>query len=195
MSKISRDWVEAYFDYGIDLVNRCIFLVGDINQETIGHVIKGMYLMENQNTEYKPIELRISSYGGDVYDAYGLHDTTRTLKSPVYTMGTGKIMSAAVLLVACGEKGQRWAGENTTFMVHVPSWDTNDETLHNHKIEVAEGERLWNRWYELMGKYTKKPASFWRKLCSKNTDHYFDAEQALEWGVIDNIWLEKQDDQ
>ena len=191
--RISKDLVEVYFDYGVDIANRCIFMTSDVDHRSIGMVIKGLYLMENQNEKNEPIELRISSYGGDIYDMFGLHDVTRTLKSPVHTMGMGKVMSAAVLLVACGEKGQRWAGANTSFMIHVPSWEVEDN-LHGHRIEVKEAERLWNQWYDLMAKYTNQPTKFWRQQCNKRDDIYFDAYTAQEWGVIDHIWDEKDPD-
>ena len=189
--KIPKDQLEIYFDHGVDIANRCIFIQGDIGEDTISAVIKGMYLMENQNSTKDPIELRICSYGGDVYDMFALHDVTRTLKSPVHTMGMGKVMSAAVLLVACGERGERWAGANTSFMIHVPSWESDYKRQHDHKIDVKESERLWNNWYELMGAYTAKDAAFWRKECNKRDDVYFDAYTAQKWGVIDHIWDEK----
>lgn len=189
--RISKDWIDAYFNYGVDVKNRHIFLTDDIDNETAGNVIKGMYLMENEN-KTGPIELRVMCYGGDVYHMYALHDATKTIKCPIHTMGLGTVMSAAVLLVACGEKGQRWAGDNTTFMIHVPSWDKTYTAQHHHKIEVEESERLWKRWYVLMGRYTNKDSKFWERLCNKKVDIYFDAEQALEWGIIDQIWSEKE---
>jgi len=191
MVKINRDYLDTYFSYGVDTKNRCIFLVGDISDESVGHVIKGAYLMEYEDST-KPIEFRIMSAGGDIYNAYGLHDVTRTLRSPIHTMGIGQIMSAAILLIACGEKGNRYAGENTTFMIHTPSWDKEYTNQYNHKIDVKESERLWKRWYDLMGKYTKQPSKFWQKICDKKVDYYFDADQALEWGLIDGIWYEKE---
>lgn len=192
--KIPKDYIEIYFEHGVDVTNRCIFLTDDVDSDTIGTVIKGLYLMENQNDKNEPIELRICSYGGLVYDMFALHDVTRTLRSPVYTMGMGKVMSAAVLLVACGEEGHRWAGANTSFMIHVLSWDSPDVKLHDHKNFLKESERLWENWYKLMAQYTKKDEAFWRKLCNKRDDIYFDAYQAQEWGVIDHIWDEKDPD-
>lgn len=189
--KVSKDHLEIYFEYGVDIANRCIFMTDEVDADSMGTVIKGLYMMENQNNDKKPIELRICSYGGSVYDMFALHDVTRTLKSPVHTMGMGKVMSAAVLLVACGEEGNRWAGANTSFMVHVPSWDAPEQKLHDHRIDVKESERLWDIWYKLMERYTKKDIAFWRKLCNKRDDIYFDAYQAQEWGVIDHIWDEK----
>lgn len=185
-AKIPRDQLDTYFEYGVDIVNRSIFL-NEITETNVAQVIKGLYLM-NQDSNHKPIELRICSYGGDVYDMFGLHDVARTLKSPVHVYGIGKIMSAAILLIACGTKGKRWAGENTSFMVHVPSWPSPDLTLHDHKIDVEEGKRLWDNWYKLMAKYTKKDEKFWRRMCGKRVDVYFDAYKAQEWGLIDHIW-------
>jgi ATP-dependent Clp protease protease subunit len=189
--RIPKDQLEMYFGYGVDIVNRCIFLSSEIDEESVAHVIKGLYLMENQNQEYKPIELRISSYGGSLYDMFALHDVTRTLKSPVYTMGMGKVMSAAVLLVACGNKKNRWAGGNTSFMIHIPSWCADNQKLHDHRIDLKETERLWERWYKLMARYTNRDIGFWKRLCNKRDDVFFDSDQAQEWGLIDHIWDEK----
>jgi ATP-dependent Clp endopeptidase proteolytic subunit ClpP len=189
--KISKDHLEIYFEYGVDVSNRCIFMTNEVDHESIGHVVKGLYMMDNQNQKHDPIELRICSYGGNVYDMFALHDVTRTLKSPVHTMGMGKVMSAAVLLVACGKQGNRWAGENTSFMIHMPSWDSEDQKLHDHRVDVKEVERLWDRWYKLMAAYTTKDSKFWRDLCNRRDDVFFDAQEAQEWGIIDHIWDEK----
>lgn len=189
MSRISNNLLETYFEYGIDIKNRCIFLHGEITEESSVNIIKGLYLMDHEN--HDPIELRICSPGGDIYEMFGIHDVTRTLFSPVHTVGIGRVMSAAVLLVACGEKGQRWAGPNTSFMVHVPSWQMENTTLHNHKIESVEVDRMWERWYDLMGNYTNQNAVFWKRICNKKVDVYFDAQAALEYGIIDEIWNQK----
>ena len=65
--KIENEWVAAYFERGVDVTNRRVFL-GNIDHESVDAVVKGMYLMETQN-HTDPIELFISSYGGEVYDA------------------------------------------------------------------------------------------------------------------------------
>lgn len=192
--RISKDQFESYFQYGIDIPNRCVFLTSEIDEESVSHVIKGMRLMENQNQKHDPIELHISSYGGDIYDMFALHDVTRTLHSPVHTMGLGKVMSAAVLLVACGQKGNRWSGENTTFMIHVPSWDSPSQKIHDHVISVNEVKRLWDSWYKLMARYSNRDVAFWKRQCNKRDDLYFDAYRAQEWGIIDHIWSEKDSD-
>ena len=116
MTKINKEWIEAYFDYGVDVANRRIFLFDDVNESSIGNIIKGLYFMDSDKKD--PIELFIGSFGGSVYDMYALYDVCRTLESPMYTTAIGKNMSAAPLLVACGEKGHRWATPHCSFMVH-----------------------------------------------------------------------------
>jgi ATP-dependent Clp protease protease subunit len=192
--KIPKDWVEAYFEYGVDVTNRHLFLVGHVDETSVGNIIKGLYLMDNQNQQHDPIELRICSYGGSTDDMFALHDVTRTLKSPIHTTGMGKVMSAAILLVACGERGERWAGPNTTFMVHPPSWDSPDAKMHEHEAFARMNRSQWESWYKLMERYTAQPAKFWRRLCNKNHDVYFTADDAKEWGLIDHIWDEKDGD-
>lgn len=192
MARLNKDLLDAYFLYGVDTANRRVFLTETEGDGlSVGHVIKGLYLMENQN-EKVPIELHIASYGGDICDMFALHDTIRTLNSPVHTTGMGKVMSAAVLVLACGEQGHRWAGENTSFMVHLPWDDWGQKNVAQIDLDIKYTKKIWDNWYSLMAKYTKQPESHWKKLCSKQGDAYFNADDALKWGVIDAIWDEKE---
>lgn len=191
MARISKDWVDAYFEFGVDVANRRVFLFEDVEANSIGAVIKGLYLMESQDTA-KPIELFIGSFGGSEYEMFALYDVCRTLSSPIHTTAIGKCMSAAPLLVAAGETGCRYATPNTFFMVH-ESWDDSgmrrvDEIL----IDMKHYKDMGERWADLMARHSKKDARFWKNLCKKVGNTYFNAEQALEWGLIDVIWDEKE---
>jgi ATP-dependent Clp endopeptidase proteolytic subunit ClpP len=152
MTKLDKDWVDAYFDHGVDVTNRRVFLDQDIEASTVSPVVKGLYLMETIDPE-TPIEMFVSSYGGCVYEALAVYDIMNTIKCPIHMFGYGKIMSAAVLLIAAGEPGHRWVAPHASFMHH-------DWAAWNHRA--------------------KKPADF-----------YFTAEEALEWGVADSMWVEK----
>jgi ATP-dependent Clp protease protease subunit len=190
MARISKDWVDAYFDYGVDVINRKVFLFDDVDSTSIGAVIKGLYLMEAENT--KPIELFIGSFGGSEYDMFALYDVCRTLKSPIHTTAIGKCMSAAPLLVAAGEEGYRWATPNTFFMVHEAWEEFGVKRMDELELDLKHYKQMGVRWGELMGRHSQKPAKFWLDLCKKSGDTYFDAKQALAWGLIDDIWDEKE---
>jgi ATP-dependent Clp protease protease subunit len=190
MVKITKDWVEAYFEYGIDVQNRKVFLTHDIDAESIGAAIKGLYLMEAENTT-KPIEVFVGSFGGSEYEMFALYDVLRTLESPIHTTAIGKCMSAAPLLVAAGQPGYRWATPNTFFMVH-QSWDEFGPSRTDEMRKVLKHyEVMSKRWYDLMESHTKKDAVFWKRKCESVGDCFFTAEEAMEWGLIDNIWDQK----
>jgi ATP-dependent Clp protease protease subunit len=188
--RMTKEWIEVLFDYGIDKGNRRIFLFDDIDTIPIGMVIKGLYYMDSES-QTEPIELFIGSYGGSEYDMFALYDAIRTLKSPVHTTAIGKCMSAAPLLVCAGEKGYRYATPNTFFMVHQSWGEYGVKRTDELKIDMKHLEDKNKRWYDLMEKHTKKDGKFWKKLCEQVGDKYFDAYQAQEWGMVDHVWDEK----
>jgi ATP-dependent Clp protease protease subunit len=189
-ARIGKDWIDAYFDYGVDRTNRRIFMFDGVDETSIGTVIKGLYYM-NAEAKDKPIELFIGSFGGSEYEMYALYDVIGTLEAPVHITAIGKCMSAAPLLVARGEPGHRYATPNTWFMVH-QSWDEfGAKRTDELKKDIAHYDQMAKTWYELMEKHTNKKAAFWRKHCEATGDKYFDAYTALEWGIIDAIWDQK----
>ncbi len=189
MNEASHSRIEAALNHGIDVSGRRVFLHGGVDEGTIGHAIRGMYLLADLNRD--PIELYVSSYGGELDEAFALHDVTRTICAPVHTIALGKAMSAAPLLVACGQPGHRYATENCQFM------------LHDCSLEVAEGSPAYVEGHaaaakaqmvtmaRLLGKYTKKPTRHWSNIFRSRVDRFFSVEDALEWGLVDQIWSEK----
>lgn len=182
--------LQAAIEHGVDVKGRRIFLHGDVGEGTIGVAIRGMYLLADLTD--KPIELFITSYGGDLDESFALHDVTRTIKVPVHTVALGKCQSAAPLLVACGKKGERYASENCEFMVH----DATIEIQEDHTpLQLASyasvvSQRM-DRMDRLLAKYTKRNYRHWKRLSASKVDRYFTADQAQEWGLIDHIWDEK----
>lgn len=188
MAKIAKEAIEIYFDKGIDIANRRIFLIGDIDDESVGNVIKALYLIEADSAE-KPAELFINSPGGSITAALGLYDTMNTIKCPVHTFAVGQCCSAAPLLLCCGEAGQRWVGEHTMFMTHQGADDMSGK-FSDIKAGMQASFRLDNEWLKLVAKHSKKPLAFWKKK-STGPDFYFTADEAIEWGLADSIWDEK----
>lgn len=191
MPRIPKDWVDAYFAHGVDITNRRIFLFDDVEEVSIGTVIKGLYQLEATN-KGSAIELFVGSFGGSEYEMLGLYDVLQNgLACPIHTIAIGKCMSAAPLLVAAGESGERWATPNAQFMVHMGGVGVTGDRMESAKHEIAHAEKLAEIWYNLMAKHTKMSASHWRRLCKKVQDTFFDAETAIEWGIIDEIWAQK----
>lgn len=189
-NKITKDWIDAYFEYGVDRVNRRVFMFDGVDETSIGIVIKALYYMDSESIE-KPIELFIGSFGGSEYEMFALYDVIRTLRAPIHTTAIGKCMSAAPLLVACGEPGHRYATPNTWFMVHQSWGEWGEKDVDVLKREVAHYDEMEKRWVELMARHSKQPAKFWLQKSKEKGDVYFDAETAQKYGLIDHIWDEK----
>mgnify|MGYP001243133621 CR=1 FL=1 len=190
MTRITKDWIDAYFDHGVDRANRRVFLFDGVEESSIGTVIKGLYYMDSESSE-KPIELFIGSFGGSEYEMFALYDVIKTLRAPIYTTAIGKCMSAAPLLVACGKPGHRFATPNTWFMVHQSWAEWGEKDTDALKADIKHFDVMEKKWIELMEKHTKRPSSFWLKKIREKGDVYFDADQAQEYGLIDHVWDEK----
>jgi len=188
--KISKEWVESYFAHGIDVANRRIFLWGDIDEESVSSVVKGIYYLEAEDGD-KPIDLYISSLGGDVDEMFGLYDILNTVTCPIKTCAFGKCMSAAPLLVAAGTKGKRFATPNCAFMVHEGNVTMPRDRADAVRHTVKQLDRDRTLWAELMEANTKKTAKFWLNKVKNVGDAYFDTDTAIDYGLIDYKWSEK----
>ena len=127
--------------------------------------------------------VRRSSYGGDVYAMLGLVDYIRGLDVKVNTHCIGTCMSAASVLLSCGT-GERTMTKHGTVMVHEGSAFEAGKTTDVMK-GVDHLKDLQKDINEILGEVTKKDARFW-ELSGRN-DSYFDAEQCLEYGIVDKI--------
>ncbi len=188
MARIGREWLEIYFENGVDVQNRRIFLIGEISEDTASDVIKGMYLMQAMSIE-KPITIYIYTEGGSEYAMFAIYDVIKQCACDVETVAMGEVLSAGPILVAAGTKGKRYSLPNTFFMVH-ESWDTiGDVKLSDNKNIIKHHSALENRWLLLMEENTGISRKKWQKMCS-GPDKYFDATKAVELGIVDYIWDE-----
>jgi len=188
MVRIGKDWLEIYFDNGVDVQNRRVFLIGDIDDETASDVVKGMYLMQSISTD-KPITIYVYTCGGCEYAMFAIYDVIKQCQCDVETVAMGNVMSAGPLLVAAGTKGKRYTLPNTFFMVH-ESWENFGELkLSENKNVIKHYDALGERWLLLMEENTDTTIKQWKKMCV-GPDKYFDASKAVDLGIVDYIWDE-----
>ena len=90
--------------------NRIVMLAGEINENSVAQTI-GQLTMLSQQDCIKPIHFMLNTYGGSLDDMFALYDTIKFIQCPIHTIGLGKIMSAGVLLLAAGNKGNRLLGK------------------------------------------------------------------------------------
>lgn len=168
--------------------NRIIYLTGTIDENPVSNVIASLFSLLKKDSK-KPINLVISTYGGSIYDMLGLYDAISYVKSvgcPVHTIGLAKIMSAGVLLLACGSHGHRLVGEHTSIMYHL-----GKDEIHGDMFEISNGlkelERIDILVNKLLSKHTNMSIEQIDELLKERQDVYITAEEAIKMGIADKI--------
>jgi len=139
-------------------------------------------------TVYKPINFVVSTWGGSAADMFSIYDTIRMVRDDcdIKTLGLGKVMSAGVLLLAAGTKGQRRIGKNCRVMLHgVQSGQHGN--LSDLENEMAEAKWTQDTLVNCLTKETKMTKKYLKKILAKRMNIYFTAEEAVELGIADEI--------
>jgi ATP-dependent Clp protease protease subunit len=175
------------FEYGIDIQRRRVFLYGPIDEVMAENVVKGLTFMQSMNPDRK-ITIFVSSEGGCIYSMFEMYDAIRRCKCIIETVASGKCMSAAPLIVAAGDDGNRFATPNCSFMLH-DGWD-DIGALRRAELDILSKhmDDLRYRWADCMAEHTNQDRRFWLQITNKNADSYFDAQQALEYSIVDKIY-------
>jgi ATP-dependent Clp endopeptidase proteolytic subunit ClpP len=144
--------------------------------------------------EFIPIvAIYVDSYGGEIHSLLAMVDimTSRTEK-PVATIALGKAMSCGGILLACGSDGLRFAGPNSTIMIHEVS-AMNWGTLADLKNNLKEVERLNTVVFKILETKCKQKSGYFQNLIKNNKqqDLYFTANQSKKHRIIDVIGMPK----
>lgn len=191
--KISQKKEQNGFDDGGMLLSqvmqqpqeRIVYLSGEVNEHTIGMVIAQLISLANTNKE-QPIDLIVSTYGGSVDEMFSLYDVIKYLPCPIRTLGLGKVMSAGVLLLASGAKGERRIGRRARIMVHAIHGHSAG-TVFDQDNELEETKRMQRSMVECLIKETSMSKEEVEKIMLSRQDYYIDAEKALQLGIVDKI--------
>lgn len=165
------------------LENRIVFLQGEIYTGNANELVMKLLYLQSENKK-KDINFYLNSPGGDVIATLAIYDTMQILSCPVATYCVGQAASGAAVLLAGGAKGKRSALPNARVMIHQPFGGVSGQVSD---IEIQADEIIRNRTVlnEILAKHTGKPV----EQIAKDTDRDFfmSAEQAREYGVVDNI--------
>lgn len=170
-------------EYGMDISQNTIYLNSEVNTDSLYETVARFNFLMKCNGITRPIVLNVSSFGGDVYAMFGVHDFMRNCKVKIDTVCIGPAMSAAAFLLASGT-GTRSMTANSTVMFHQFSSNLEGKTSSMVK-NVSHVKKLQERADNLLGKYTKKPSTFWEEQTKE--DLFLSAEECLRYGIIDSI--------
>ncbi len=179
---------ERAFDiYSRLLKERIIFLTGAIEDHTANLIIAQLLFLESEDPK-KDIQLYINSPGGSVTAGLAILDTMNHIKPDVATVCVGMAASAAAVILACGQKGKRFALPNAEVMIHQP-WGgaqgqaTDIEITAKHIIATRE------RLNKILSKATGQPLEKIEKDVDR--DYFMSAEEAKKYGAVDEIFTQK----
>ena len=172
-----------YDIYSRLLKDRIIFLGEEVNETTASLVVAQLLFLESEDPG-KDIQLYINSPGGMVTAGLAIYDTMQYIKCDVSTICIGLAASMGAFLLAGGAKGKRFALPNAEIMIHQPSGGAKGQAT---EIEIAAENILKTKkkLNEILAANTGKP---YETICADTErDHYLSAEEAKEYGLIDDI--------
>ena len=165
---------------------RSVFLTSEIHYESIIETVKQIMYLRTED-EKRPIDLYISSQGGEVVAGLVLYDMlTGITDTPIRTICLGMAYSMGAVLLAAGNKGSRYILPHSKVMIHEPllSGGVSGSTTSIKSIadSMLETRKLING---IMSKHTGKTIKQIEKATSY--DHYFTAKEAVDFGLADKI--------
>lgn len=180
---------ERSFDiYSRLLKERVIFLTGQVEDHMANLIVAQLLFLESENPE-KDIYIYINSPGGSVTAGLAIYDTMRYIKCDIATVCVGQAASMGAFLLSGGTKGKRYCLPNARVMIHQPlggfQGQATDFEIHAREILTIK-EKL-NR---LMAEHTGK--SYEEIVKGTERDNFLSAQQALEYGLVDTIFVKSE---
>ncbi|CUS26689.1 ATP-dependent Clp protease proteolytic subunit [Paucilactobacillus oligofermentans DSM 15707 = LMG 22743] len=177
----------AYDIYSRLLKDRIIMLSGPIEDDMANSIVAQLLFLDAQDST-KDIYLYINSPGGVVSSGMAIYDTMNFIKSDVQTIVIGMAASMASVLVSSGAKGKRFGLPHSQVMIHQPSGGAQGQQT---EIEIAATEILKTRKQlnQILADNSGQP--FERVQADTERDHYLSAQEAVEYGLLDNIMSNK----
>ncbi len=180
---------ERQYDIFSRLLKDRIIFLGSAIDEAYANVISAQLLfLEAENPE-RDVYLYINSPGGYVSSGMAIYDTMQLIKPEVRTLCIGQASSMAALLLAGGAKGKRSALPNSRIMLHQPYGGAGGQAS-DIEISAREIVKIKDKLIDLYGKHTGKTSEQIKKDTERNM--YMSAEEAKEYGIIDNVIQERK---
>lgn len=171
------------------LDNRIVFLIGEISYGRAAEVIMKLLYLDNLKRASE-ISLYINSPGGSVDDTMAIYDTMRFLSSPIATYCIGRAQSGAAVILAAGTKGKRHALPHAKVMLHQP-WGGVTGQAADIKIQAEEVLKAKKTINELLSKHSGQSVEKIEQETER--DRYMTADEAKEYGLIDEVLHEEEE--
>ena len=165
------------------LKERIIFLTDAIDDAVANTIIAQLLFLEAEDPD-REAYMYINSPGGVVTAGLAIYDTMKYLKTKVSTICMGQAASMGAFLLAAGAKGKRYALPHARIMIHQPLGGAQGQAT-DIEIQAKEILRIKGTLNGLLSEFTGKGI----KDIEKDTDrdNYMSAEEAVKYGLIDEV--------
>ncbi|GIX04404.1 MAG: ATP-dependent Clp protease proteolytic subunit 1 [Planctomycetaceae bacterium] len=171
------------------LENRIVFLDGPIHDSSANLIVMKLLFLQAEN-RHQDIHFYINSPGGSVTATMAIYDTMQYLHCPIATYCVGLAASGAAILVAGGTKGKRFILPHAKMMIHQPYGEVGGQVsdIEIQAREILETRETLN---QILSLHTGQPI----EVIAKDTDRdrYMNAQQAREYGLVDEILFPQKD--
>ena len=179
----------AYDIYSRLLKERIIFLGGPIDDSVANVIVAQMLFLESEDPD-KDIHLYINSPGGVVTAGLAIYDTMQYIKPDVSTFCVGQAASMGSILLTAGAKGKRYALPHARIMIHQPLGGAQGQST-DIQIQAKEILRLREVGNNILARHTGQDPE--KINVDTERDNFMSAEEAKEYGLIDEVVLRPKD--
>lgn len=174
----------AYDIYSRLLKDRIIFLGTEIDENVANAIVAQLLFLEAEDPE-KDIIMYINSPGGVVTAGMAIYDTMNYIKPDVQTVCIGQAASMGALLLSAGAKGKRFALEHSRIMIHQPLGGAIGQAT-DIEIQAKEILRMKEMLSQILANVSGKSVE--EILRDTERDNYMSAQEAVEYGLIDQVF-------
>jgi len=178
----SNSGERAYDIYSRLLKDRIIILTGEINDSVASSIVGQLLYLDSLN--HNDISLYLNTPGGSITAGMAIYDTMNFIKSDVSTICLGMAASMGAFLLSSGTIGKRYCLPNSEVMIHQPLGGASGQATEI-KIAAEHILKIKNKVNNILAKNTNKDVEVIERDTER--DNYLSANEALEYGIIDQI--------
>jgi len=171
------------------LKDRIVFVGGGIDDDYANLIIAQLLFLDGENPE-KPVYMYINSPGGVVPAGLAIYDTMQLMTPEIHTVCVGMAFSMGAVLLAAGTKGKRQALPHSRILIHQPHVGGLSGQVTDIDIQAKEMLLTRDVLNNILAQHTSQPLDKVRRDTER--DYYMSAEEAKEYGVIDEITGKKR---
>ena len=180
---------ERAYDLYSRLLKDSIIFLGTPIDDTIANLICAQLIHLESDNPDKDINIYINSPGGDITALFAIYDTMQFIRNDIATICLGQAASAAAVLLAAGTRGKRLALPHSRILLHQPYGQVGYGQVTDLELAAREILRMRDLLEEILSTHTGQSL----ERVHKDTDRDFvmEANEALEYGIIDTVILSR----